>query len=181
MVVSPDSNPPARPLRSMQTGQNSSVPENSLPQLGQVRWGCVLIFLTALQPSGRGLRPEPRRIHAIDALRAGRQSVRSKVIYAVSLDLAAGHQLGKCSLSPDAAGQVHQGRFADYSYKTAGNPNYRTIEQWNGRDLGHVFEPDLVGSRTAPERVSPAYRRVNKSAMSIAKSRPNTLRVNASF
>src|SRR6516164_8955804 len=36
---SPDSTPPARPLRSMQTGQNSSVPENSLPQLRQVRWG----------------------------------------------------------------------------------------------------------------------------------------------
>jgi len=38
------------PLRSMQTGQNSSVPENSLPQLGQVRWGCVLMVLSALHP-----------------------------------------------------------------------------------------------------------------------------------
>jgi hypothetical protein len=34
---SPDSTPPARALRSMQTGQNSIAPENSLPQLGQVR------------------------------------------------------------------------------------------------------------------------------------------------
>ena len=34
----------------MQTGQNSIAPENSLPQLGQVRWASVLIFLTALQP-----------------------------------------------------------------------------------------------------------------------------------
>ena len=41
------------PLRSMQTGQNSIAPENSLPQLGQVRWGSVLMFLTALQPQSR--------------------------------------------------------------------------------------------------------------------------------
>ena len=34
----------------MQTGQNSIAPENSLPQLGQVRWGSVLMDLTALQP-----------------------------------------------------------------------------------------------------------------------------------
>jgi hypothetical protein len=40
---SPDSTPPARPLRSMQTGQNSIAPETSLPQLGQVRWGSVLM------------------------------------------------------------------------------------------------------------------------------------------
>jgi hypothetical protein len=32
----------------MQTGQNSIAPENSLPQLGQVRWGFVLIVLAAL-------------------------------------------------------------------------------------------------------------------------------------
>jgi hypothetical protein len=32
----------------MQTGQNSIAPENSLPQLGQVRWGSVLIDLTVL-------------------------------------------------------------------------------------------------------------------------------------
>ena len=32
----------------MQTGQNSIAPENSLPQLGQVRWGSVLIGLTVL-------------------------------------------------------------------------------------------------------------------------------------
>jgi hypothetical protein len=34
----------------MQTGQNSIAPESSLPQLGQVRWGSVLMVLTALQP-----------------------------------------------------------------------------------------------------------------------------------
>ena len=34
----------------MQTGQNSIAPESSLPQLGQVRWGSVLMALTALQP-----------------------------------------------------------------------------------------------------------------------------------
>jgi hypothetical protein len=34
----------------MQTGQNPIAPENSLPQLGQMRWGSVLIALTALQP-----------------------------------------------------------------------------------------------------------------------------------
>jgi hypothetical protein len=33
----------------MQTGQNSIAPENSLPQLGQVRWGSVLIGLTVLR------------------------------------------------------------------------------------------------------------------------------------
>src|SRR5262249_20282675 len=32
------------------TGQNSIAPENSLPQLRQVRWGSLLIGLTALQP-----------------------------------------------------------------------------------------------------------------------------------
>src|SRR5262245_8179111 len=32
----------------MQTGQNSIAPENSLPQLGQVRWGSVLMDLTVL-------------------------------------------------------------------------------------------------------------------------------------
>ena len=52
---SPDSTPPARPLRSMHTGQNSIAPENSLPQLGQVCWGSVLMVLTALQP-----QPEPK-------------------------------------------------------------------------------------------------------------------------
>jgi hypothetical protein len=34
----------------MQTGQNSITPESSLPQLEQVRWGCVFMDLTALQP-----------------------------------------------------------------------------------------------------------------------------------
>src|SRR6516164_7382863 len=45
----------ARALRSMQTGQNSIAPENSLPQFGQVRWDFVLMDLTALQP-----QPEPK-------------------------------------------------------------------------------------------------------------------------
>jgi hypothetical protein len=40
--------PPTKSLRSMQTGQNSIAPENSLPQ-GQVRWDSVLMDLTALQ------------------------------------------------------------------------------------------------------------------------------------
>jgi hypothetical protein len=33
----------------MQTGQNSIAPENSLPQLGQVRWGFVFMDLPVLQ------------------------------------------------------------------------------------------------------------------------------------
>src|SRR6516165_9547630 len=33
----------------MHTGQNSIAPENSLPQLGQVRWGSALMLLIALQ------------------------------------------------------------------------------------------------------------------------------------
>ena len=39
----------------MQIGQNSISPESSLPQLGQVRWGSVLMDLTALWP-----RSEPK-------------------------------------------------------------------------------------------------------------------------
>jgi hypothetical protein len=39
----------------MHTGQNSIAPENSLPQLGQVRWGSVFMALTTLQP-----QPEPQ-------------------------------------------------------------------------------------------------------------------------
>jgi hypothetical protein len=45
---SPDSTPPARPLRSMHTGQDSIAPENSLPQRGQVRWDSVFMDLTIL-------------------------------------------------------------------------------------------------------------------------------------
>src|SRR5215831_7802949 len=41
----------------MQTGQNSIAPENSLPQLGQVRWGSVLMELTVL-PRRLKLREE---------------------------------------------------------------------------------------------------------------------------
>src|SRR6478735_8166722 len=51
---SPDSTPPARPLRSMHTGQNSIAPETSLPQLGQVRWGSVLMDYPSF-----GRNPEP--------------------------------------------------------------------------------------------------------------------------
>jgi hypothetical protein len=39
----------------MHTGQNSIAPESSLPQLGQVRWGSVLMSLTALQA-----QPQPK-------------------------------------------------------------------------------------------------------------------------
>jgi len=39
----------------MHTGQNSIAPESLLPQLEQVRWGSVLMDLTALQP-----QPEPK-------------------------------------------------------------------------------------------------------------------------
>jgi len=46
---SPDCAPSAAALRSMHTGQNSIAPENSLPQLGQVRWGSVLMLLIAVQ------------------------------------------------------------------------------------------------------------------------------------
>jgi hypothetical protein len=45
----------------MHTGQNSIAPENSLPQLGQVRWGSMLMILTALQPAEKARsheRPE---------------------------------------------------------------------------------------------------------------------------
>ena len=48
----------------MQTGQNSIAPENSLPQLGQVRLGSVLMDLTALQsqpqPTREPMKPESR-------------------------------------------------------------------------------------------------------------------------
>jgi len=37
----------------MHTGQNSIAPESSLPQLGQVRWGSVLMGLSALQPKSK--------------------------------------------------------------------------------------------------------------------------------
>jgi hypothetical protein len=43
----------------MQTGQNSIAPENSLPQLEQVRWGSVLMDLDALQ-SQPELKTTPR-------------------------------------------------------------------------------------------------------------------------
>jgi deoxyribose-phosphate aldolase len=45
----------------MQTGQNSIAPENSLPQLGQVRWGSMLIDLTVLQPQSEP-KATPRSI-----------------------------------------------------------------------------------------------------------------------
>jgi hypothetical protein len=34
----------------MHTGQNAIAPENSLPQLGQIRWDTVFMDTTALQP-----------------------------------------------------------------------------------------------------------------------------------
>jgi len=43
------------PAVAMQTGQNSIAPENSLPQLGQVRWDSLFMLLIALQP-----QPEPK-------------------------------------------------------------------------------------------------------------------------
>jgi hypothetical protein len=39
----------------MQTGQNSTLPESSVPQLGQVRWGSVIIALAAPES-----QPEPK-------------------------------------------------------------------------------------------------------------------------
>jgi len=42
----------------MHTGQNSIAPENSLPQLGQVRWGSLLMALAALQPQHHHARTE---------------------------------------------------------------------------------------------------------------------------
>ena len=72
-VRRPDSTPPARALRSMQTGQNSIAPENSLPQLGQVRCGCVFMGLIALRPQSepksnttfhRVVRIRPARLRA---------------------------------------------------------------------------------------------------------------------
>ena len=48
----------------MQTGQKFIAPENSLPQLGQVRWGSVLMALAALSRrlklrKEHGLPPRP--------------------------------------------------------------------------------------------------------------------------
>jgi hypothetical protein len=37
----------------MHTGQNSIAPESSLPQVGQVRWGCVLMALTVIRNLSR--------------------------------------------------------------------------------------------------------------------------------
>ena len=36
---------------------------------------------------------------------------------------------------------------ADYSYRTAGQPNFRTIEQWNGGDLGATDRTGAVAQR----------------------------------
>jgi hypothetical protein len=48
-------------LRSMHTGQNSIAPENSLPQLGQVRVSSVFMGLPALQPQSEP-KETPRSI-----------------------------------------------------------------------------------------------------------------------
>jgi len=45
----------------MHTGQNSIAPENSLPQVGQVRWGFVLMALAALHPQSEP-KTAPRSI-----------------------------------------------------------------------------------------------------------------------
>jgi hypothetical protein len=37
----------------MHTGQNSIAPESSLPQVAQVRWGCVLMALTVIRNLSR--------------------------------------------------------------------------------------------------------------------------------
>jgi hypothetical protein len=66
-------NPAPRPLRSMQTGQNSIAPENSLPQLGQVRLGSVLIGLTALQPHSER-KAMPRSNQRCEIARQGHQA-----------------------------------------------------------------------------------------------------------
>ena len=60
--------------------------------------------------------------------------------YAVSPDLSAGHYLGQMFRFTDAGGNTHTGRYADASYRTSGHPNSRTIEEWNGRDLGTVSD-----------------------------------------
>jgi hypothetical protein len=57
--------------------------------------------------------------------------------YAISPDLAAGHPLFQ-NFSFMSGGRVMYGRYADASFRTAGVPNYRTIEAWNGADLGRV-------------------------------------------
>jgi hypothetical protein len=64
--------PPARPLRSTQTGQNSIAPENSLPQLGQVRWVSAFMDLTVL-PRRLKLRNEHRFPRQPAAARVGNQ------------------------------------------------------------------------------------------------------------
>jgi hypothetical protein len=54
----------------MQTGQNSIAPENSVPQLGQVRWGSVLMVLAALQPQFEP-KPTPRSIEWCESAQRG--------------------------------------------------------------------------------------------------------------
>jgi SLT domain-containing protein len=91
--------------------------------------------------------------------------------YAVSHDLAAGHRPGQRFSFTDAGGGIHYGTFADYSYIDPQHPNVRTIEAWNGRDLGHVSnlqwlaKGGIVGSLTkamlgeaGPEAVIPLDR-----------------------
>jgi hypothetical protein len=48
-------------LLSMQTGQNCIASDNSLPQLGQVRWGSALMALSALQPQPESKATRLRR------------------------------------------------------------------------------------------------------------------------
>src|SRR5271165_3718922 len=60
LVDSPDTAVPGRAPRSMHTGQNSIAPENSLPQLGQVRWGSVVMIYPPVLSRDRstpGMKP----------------------------------------------------------------------------------------------------------------------------
>jgi hypothetical protein len=61
----------------MQTGQNSIAPEISLPQLGQLSWGSVLMDLNVLGPQLSGKQPHAPPIVAKSASSAPWQSVVS--------------------------------------------------------------------------------------------------------
>jgi hypothetical protein len=65
----------------MQTGQNSIAPENSLPQLRQVRWGSVFMDLTVL-PSRSELRNEHASPRQPAAARLGKSMGLSEKRYA---------------------------------------------------------------------------------------------------
>ena len=87
---SPDSTAPGRPLRSMQTGQNSIAPENSLPQLGQVRWGFVLMGLTVLQS-----QPESKATPTSNECAKSGQHVPWQIICPVSQAIASSFRVAR--------------------------------------------------------------------------------------